>query len=93
MSITLELLIIAALVFSSGLLFAVGTAAQTARRLPEQPIRPASFLPAVRLGVALLTTVASAIGGVLLTGPLSERLAASPSALLAAPMRQSRWPL
>lgn len=84
MSITLEILIIAALILTSGFFFAVGTAMVIACRLPEQPLRPGSFLPAVRLGGALLTTVAAAIGGALLTGPLSDRLAASPVALLAA---------
>src|SRR5208282_2120164 len=99
MSISLELLIIAGLIFANGFFAAAEVAVLTARRNRlEQEARsqsrsarkaldlasnPARFLPTVQVGMTLITTLASAFGGVTLAGPLSDWLAASRFALVA----------
>src|SRR5208283_3468375 len=99
MSISLELLIIAGLILANGFFAAAEIAVLTARRSRlEQQARsrnraaqkaldlasnPGKFLPAVQVGMTLIATLASAIGGATLALPLSDWLAASPFVLLA----------
>src|SRR5208337_1708904 len=99
MSISLELLIIAGLILANGFFAAAEVAVLTARRNRlEQQARshdrsaqkaldlashPGKFLPAVQVGITLIATLASAIGGAALAGPLSDWLAASQFAPLA----------
>src|ERR1039458_3863875 len=99
MSISVELLIIAGLILANGFFAAAEVAVLTARRnrLEERArtqnrsaqkaldlaFNPGKFLPAVQVGMTLITTLASAFGGVTLARPLSNWLAASPFALLA----------
>jgi putative hemolysin len=99
MLISLELLIIAGLILANGFFAAAEVAVLTARRNRlEQQARsqnraaqkaldlasnPARFLPAVQLGMTLIATLASAIGGAALARPLSDWLAASQFAPLA----------
>jgi putative hemolysin len=91
MSISLELLIIFGLILANGFFAAAEVAVLTARRSRlEQQARshqraaekalelasnPGRFLPAVQVGMTLITTLASAFGGVTLARPLSEWLA------------------
>jgi putative hemolysin len=93
MSISLELLIIAGLILANGVFAAAEVAVLTSRRsrLEQQAkshtraaekalelaSNPARFLPAVQLGMTLITTLASAFGGATLALPLSEWLARS----------------
>ncbi len=99
MSISVELMIIAALILANGFFAAAEVAVLTARRNRlEQEARtrsrsaekalelasnPARFLPAVQVGITLIATLASAFGGATLAWPLSDWLAASPLPLVA----------
>jgi putative hemolysin len=99
MSVSLELLIIAGLILANGFFAAAEVAVLTARRNRlEQQARsrnrsaekalelasnPGRFLPAVQVGMTLITTLASAFGGATLALPLSEWLAESRFRLIA----------
>ena len=98
MSISLELLIIAALILANGFFAAAEIAVLTARRSRlelqaksrsrsaqkalDLASNPGKFLPAVQVGMTLIATLASAIGGAALAQPLGEWLAASRVPLL-----------
>jgi putative hemolysin len=84
MSITITLLIIAAIVLLSGFFVAAEVAALTARRrMLGQSVPLARFLPTIQVAATLLLTIGSAIGGATLTGPLSVWLAKSTVSLVA----------